>query len=96
MSISSQLTAQSFSAAMTFLNQNICFGIYLFIYLFIYSLTYLFIYLFVCLFIYLSVHVSVLFICLFVYLLINLYKSFGNGAGPQQSFGACLGHCLEE
>ena len=75
MSISSQLTAQSFSAAMTFLNQNICFGIYLFIYLFIYSLTYLFIYLFVCLFIYLSVHVSVLFICLlylFIYLLIYI------------------------
>lgn len=75
MSISSQLTAQSFSAAMTFLNQNICFGIYLFIYLFIYSLTYLSIYLFVCLFIYLSVHLSVLFICLlylFIYLLIYI------------------------
>ncbi len=75
MSISSQLTAQSSSAAMTFLNQNICFGIYLFIYLFIYSLTYLFIYLFVCLFIYLSVHLSVLFICLlylFIYLLIYI------------------------
>ncbi len=30
------------------------------------------------------------------YQAIYIYVSLSNGAGPQQSFGGCLGSCLEE